>query len=298
MTSSPPVRTGHARTDDGLSLHWRSTGEGRPVVLCNGVGVSTFFWRYLADDLRRDHRVILWDYRGHGRSDRRIRPGETDLSVRRHARDLLAVLDAAGVTEPAILVGHSMGCQVALEAWRLDAARVAGLVLALGSAGRTLHTFGGWSGSAAVFRAIARAVERVGPRINQLNRLTLRSPVAWEVARRMALVDPYYTLREDLTPYLEHLASMDMRVFVRCVLEVDEHDAWPALPEMHVPALVIAAERDAFTPIACARDVARRLPDAELFVLADGSHAALVEQPETFNHRIRRFLATRAPPRA
>jgi pimeloyl-ACP methyl ester carboxylesterase len=285
--------SGHARTDDGLLIHWRSIGQGPPVVMCNGVGVSTFFWKYLADDLLRDHHVVLWDYRGHGRSDRRVDLDTTDVSIRRHARDLMDVLDATGVDQPAVLIGHSMGCQVALEAWRVDAARVGGLVLALGSAGRTLHTFAGFSGSPRIFKQIRRAIEAAGPRVNQLNRVVLRSPIAWEFARRMALVDPYYTLREDLSPYLEHLSSMDLRLFLKCVLEIDEHDAWPELPNIDCPALVIAAERDAFTPIHCSREIAQTLPDAELFVLADGSHAALVEQPETFNHRIRRFLTER-----
>lgn len=288
--------SGHARTDDGLLIHWRTIGQGRPVVLCNGVGVSTFFWKYLVDALLGEHQLVLWDYRGHGRSDRRVDLETTDVSVHRHARDLICVLDAAGITEPAVLIGHSMGCQVALETWRIDAPRVAGLVLALGSAGRTLHTFAGYSGSPRIFRRIRQAIEAAGPRVNQLTRVALRSPIAWEFARRMALVDPYYTLREDLSPYLDHLSTMDMRLFLKCVLEIDEHDAWPALPHIDVPVLVIAAEKDAFTPISCSREIADTLPDAELFILADGSHAALVEQPETFNHRIQRFLRERFSP--
>ncbi len=293
--TTPVPASGHARTDDGMLIHWRSIGSGPPLVLCNGVGVSTFFWKYLADKLMDRNQVILWDYRGHGRSDRRVDPQTGDVSVRRHARDLLAVLDAAGIDQPAVLIGHSMGCQVALETWVLAPERVAGMVLALGSAGRTLHTFGGYAGSARIFRGVHRVIQAAGPRVNQLTRIVLGSPLAWEFARRLALVDPYYTLREDLTPYLQHLSSMDMRLFLRCVLEVDIHDAWPALPNIQVPVLVIAAERDAFTPISCSREIADTLPDADLFILADGSHAALIEQPETFNHRIERFLSEKFP---
>ena len=57
--------------------------------------------------------------------------------------------------------------------------------------------------------------------------------------------------------------------------------------------MVIAAENDTFTPIWCARDMANAIPAAELLVLADASHAALIEQPETINHRLERFFRER-----
>ena len=52
----------------------------------------------------------------------------------------------------------------------------------------------------------------------------------------------------------------------------------------------IAAENDAFTPISCAQKLTKTIPNSELMVLADGSHAALIEQPQTINFRIDRFV--------
>ena len=68
------------------------------------------------------------------------------------------------------------------------------------------------------------------------------------------------------------------------------------LADIQVPALVVAAERDTFTPLSCSQEMADVLPLGELFVLADASHAALIEQPETIGHRLERFLTERLSP--
>ena len=106
-------------------------------------------------------------------------------------------------------------------------------------------------------------------------------------------MDPLYCRKEDMLPYMRHLASLDMRVFFRSVLACNEHDAWDVLPTIAVPVLVIAAERDSFTPVWLARKVAATIPGAEFLMLADASHAALIEQPDTIYHRLERFLAER-----
>ena len=290
------IQTGYAAADDGMQLYWRAVGQGPLIVCSNGVGVSTFFWKYLVEHLRDRYTVLLWDYRAHGRSGRNVDPTTDDLSVSRHASDLHAVLTAFDPDNrrgPALLVGHSMGCQVCLEYRRRHPERTAALVLMLGTAGRALDTFFDWSGSPYVFQAIHELVFAIGPAVNELVRLALLSPLAWPVARRLYLVDPLYTRREDLLTYTRHMASIDARVFLESVIQLNNHDAWDLLPELDRPMLVIAAENDTFTPLWCSRRMVELTPGAELIVLADGSHAALIEQPETINHRIDRFLRER-----
>jgi pimeloyl-ACP methyl ester carboxylesterase len=291
-----PQESGFALTDDGVRIHWRSIGAGPPVVFCNGVGVSTFFWKYVVEQLSDRFEVILWDYRGHGRSARSLQPDAHDLSIDRHAADLEEVLDDAGIRRPALVIGHSMGCQVALQLALRAPKRVAALGLWLGTAGRTLHTFGGWSGSVHLFRGIHAFVRMAGEEVNRMQRILLSSPLAWHFAKRFHIVDPYYTKRADMEPYMRHMASMDMGLFLNCVREADAHDAWPSLGDITVPTLVVAAERDTFTPLYCSKEMAEKLPQGELFVLADASHAALIEQPETIGHRLERFLTEQLAP--
>jgi pimeloyl-ACP methyl ester carboxylesterase len=292
------VESGFVESDDGVKLYWRTVGKGPLIACCNGVGVSTFFWKYIVAHFRDRYTVLVWDYRGHGHSDRALDPHTADMRVERHADDLAAVLEAAtrgrkDVQGPALLVGHSMGCQVALETRRRHPEWVGGLVLMLGTAGRALQTFFDDARSPAYFRMAHRIIFRSGERSNDLIRPLLESPLAWKVATRFSLVDPYYTKKEDMIPYMEHLATLDQRLFIENVLKTDDHDAWDLLQDLDRPLLVIAAENDKFTPMWCSEKMVEDTPGAELLVLADASHAALIEQPETINHRIERFIAER-----
>ncbi len=289
-----PVRTGHAVADDGLHLYWRAVGTG-PVLLCNnGVGVSTFFWSYFTERFADRFTIVLWDYRGHGRSDALSDPTCGDVAVSRHTRDMLAVMDAAGI-DAAVVCGHSMGCQVGLEAWRHHAPRIRGFVLILGTAGRALETFADNPRSPFFFKLAGKLVARLGERTHALARPILRSRIAWRFTRGAKLVDPLYTDKSDFAPYLEHLAALDLRMFIRTVNAMQQHDAWDLLASVSVPVLIVGAERDAFTPIRLSKRMAASIPGAELLVLADASHAAIIEQPETINHRVERFLRERQP---
>lgn len=290
--SSRSLRTGFATTPDGLRLYWRTVGTGPAIVCCNGIGVSLFFWKYLVEHYVGSYTILLWDYRGHGRSEWPKSIPEADLSIERHAQDLAAVMDAAGI-DRALLVGHSMGCQVIYEAYRRFPERVVGLVPMLGTAGKTLETFFDYSGSPRYFRMIASFLDRVGDPAHYVIRPALQSPLAWLVTRNFGLVDPYYAKRDDMLAYLRHLSGLDMRMFFRAVLMMNEHDAWELLPRITVPVLVIAAENDAFTPGWLSRKIAAMIPASDYLMLADASHAALIEQPETILHRMDRFLAER-----
>jgi len=296
--ASPIIRSGFVTNPDGVKLFWCSTGPANPVgsvICCNGVGVSTFFWKYLVDHFSDRFQVVVWDYRGHGRSDRPDDPYAWDLSIAASARDLGAVAEATGA-QRAVLVGHSMGCQVILERYRQAPEQVLGLIPMLGSAGRVLETFYDNPRSEYVVRAMAAVARAVGPRFSSALRPLLDSPLAWPAARRFRLVDPHYTRREDLLPYVKHLAGLDLRLFLSMTLEAHAHDAFPALESIAVPVLIVAAERDTFTPIRLSYQMAATIPGADILVLADASHAALIEQPETINHRITRFLRDRVMP--
>ncbi len=287
-------RAGFLRTPDGVQLHWKAVGQGPVMACCNGVGVGTFFWKYLREHFADRYTVVTWDYRGHGRSDLRIDPEEADLSVARHADDLVLILDAVrGGGEPAVLLGHSMGCQVILEAWRRHPERVRALIMMQGTAGNVLDTFFGWSGSPRVFKHVRGLAMALGRATNVIMRPLLETPLAETIGLRANMMDTYYTRPEDLRNYLDHLARMDLRVFLGCVLEAQHHTAWDDLPRVDVPTLIVAADGDTFTPVACGRKVASLIPGAEIIVLGGATHAALIEQPETIHRRLERFLRER-----
>lgn len=294
------VRSGFARTDDGLELYWRSVGHGDPaLVCCNGVGVSTFFFKYVAQHFRDRFRVVLWDYRGHGRSSPPPEPiDDADLSVQRCAKDLECVLAAAGVTAPPMLLGHSMGCQVILEYALRHPGGTAGLVPMFGTFSRPLDTFMDSPYSKRAFDTLHRLARWGGKGGARMLLPLYDSPIAFSFAAATGLLDKHYAGRTDIDKYLEHLATLDPRIFLRMVSLAGEHDIESELGDLRVPVLVIAGEKDLFTPLHRSTTMVDRIPGAEILILAEASHAAIVEHPASINLRIERFLRERVlPPR-
>jgi len=114
--------------------HGESEQQLTPVLLCDGIGCDGYVWRYLRPDLP-ERFGLHPHYRGHGRTAAPKDP--THVSIEDLADDMASVLDDA-LVDRAVLVGHSMGVQVALETYRRHASRVAGLVLLCGAASHPL----------------------------------------------------------------------------------------------------------------------------------------------------------------
>ncbi len=294
LASLADHRAGFATLPDGLKLYWRVVGTGPPLVCCNGVGVSTFFYKYIVDGFRSDWSVLLWDYRGHGRSQVPADPQTADLTVGRSAEDLAVVLDAAGLTEPAVLVGHSMGCQVILEFALRFPARTRALIPMLGTFGRPLDTFMDFANARPVFDIVQR-LAKLGGRQGQRALLPLyASPLAYRAAHWLGMLDSNRASKADIADYLDHLTEMDSRVFLRMVEQIADHDLEDRLPSLQTPTLVIAGRRDRFTPLHRSEQMAQLIENAEMLVL-DGTHAAIVELPEDIEAAIKDFLRRRLP---
>jgi pimeloyl-ACP methyl ester carboxylesterase len=284
---TPPVRVGTAEAPDGAVLWWRADGSGPALICSNGIGVSSFFWRGLAEHFAPRYTVITWDYRGHGRTPVPEHP--EGVTVAQCARDLWTVADRAGVTE-AVLLSHSVGAQVCLEAYRLRPGGVRGLVPILGAAGGALSGFPGGAGIRSALTFLLEVVARNPFLAEKALRTVLGFPGIWEAVRALRIVHPDLCPREGFEPYLQHLRELDLRAYLALARDLLSHDATPLLPQVNVPTLVVAGERDLFTPLTRSREMAAQIPGAELLVVRGGSHAALLEQPELIALALEKFL--------
>ena len=295
---TPPIHESFAVVDRGTRLWYRRAGDGPALVFQNGLGVTITFWEAAAERFaRKGYSTLLWDYRGHGRSDPPRRPERMSLEV--CVEDLAAVLDAAGI-ERACLLGHSMGSQLDFEFYRRYPGRVAGLVPTLGTYRRAISTFFGRPRAAEAVYYAARFGALEFPRLAQfLTGLAAANPRLSDLlARRLQIVHPTLSPRDWLPGYLAHMARLDVRVFFALAAAIKDHDAGDLLPHVAVPTLVIAGDRDFFCPPKVAREMAERIPGSELLLVPGGSHAATIEQPELIDLRLEKFLEERVYPGA
>lgn len=278
-------------SSDGSPLFYESWGERAataPVLLCDGIGCDGYVWRYLRQDFS-DRFGLHPHYRGHGRTAPPRDP--TRVTIEDLADDVASVLDDA-LVDRAVLIGHSMGVQVALETYRRHRDRVSGLVLVCGAPSHPLKTFKGSAALEDILPIVQKWIHRVPGVINRVTRTLLPTRLAYEVASRLEirreLVEP-----RDFMPYLEGMARIDTRLFVAMLSAAGQHSAEDLLPEISTPTLVIAGERDGFTPPERSRAMAGAIPGAELLEIPQASHTAPIERPHLVDSTIRDFVARR-----
>jgi pimeloyl-ACP methyl ester carboxylesterase len=267
--------------------------RGTALVFVDGIGCDGYVWKYLRRDLAGERTLIRWHYRGHGRTPLPRDPhriGIPDL-----ADDLAAVLTDAGVSQ-AVLCGHSMGVQVSLETYRRHPGRVRALLLLCGAPENPLKTFRGQRGAEVLLPRVRRAVERAPRLINRAARMFLPTRLAYSLAARLEINGELLSIT-DFMPYLRGLSRVEVPFFLSMLAAAGEHSAVDLLPSVGVPTLVVAGERDGFTPADLSRAMAAAIPGAELHVVQDGSHTAPLERPEEVGRTVRDFLARRVAER-
>jgi pimeloyl-ACP methyl ester carboxylesterase len=274
--------------EDDTPIWYQIFGLGEPsVVLCDGVGCDGYVWRHLIPHLEGRHRLLHWNYRGHGRSGT---PRDlARLGIGECVNDLAAVLDHAGLGGPVVLAGHSMGVQVILEFWRQHPERVRALIPVTGSYGKAIDHVHDSSTVRRLFTLLRPLAPRLMPALRPLWRQVVRSELAYWYACTFE-VNEGLLRREDFFPYLDHLSRMDPEVFLRTLDSAARHTAEPYLAEIRVPTLIVASERDRFTPYWISQRMQALIPGSELLSLPMGSHTGPIELPELFNLRVEKFL--------
>lgn len=267
------------------------------AILCDGIACDGFIWKYLRQDIADlGLGTAHWHYRGHGRSSAPVDP--TKIALVDLAADARGVHAAVGAPKT-VLFGHSMGCQVALEAYRALAPDVAALVLVCGSFGRITYSF---KGTQLLAQWLPTAIAKVEAHPLLTRAVWGRMPT--ELALRVALATGEVDRRirpEDLLPYMKHMVDIDVLMFLKMLQSAGEHTAEDLLPQIQVPVLVVAGGRDSFTPPSLAEKLAKLLPRGELWMVPEGTHATPIERPTEMRERLNKFfsdhgLAGSAPP--
>ncbi|MFF4581849.1 alpha/beta fold hydrolase [Streptomyces sp. NPDC001373] len=270
---------------DGSRLHVEVHGpEGAPaVVLSHGWTCSTAFWAAQIRALARDHRVVAYDQRGHGRS-----PAAAAYSTTALADDLVAVLEAAlAPGERAVVAGHSMGGMTVMAAAgrpRFAEHAAAALLCSTGSA-----------------RLVAEATVlpmRPGRARTRLTRGLLGSPAPLgPVTPATRAVLKYATMGPGSAPDRVEACARIVHACPAAVRRAWSHvlaglDLDDGLARLTVPTAVIVGRDDRLTPVVHARGLAAALPNCVgLTELTGMGHMTPVEAPEAVTSAVRELTS-------
>lgn len=263
-----------ARNRD-VELYYESTGAGAPVLLVMGLGMNaTGWWRTVPVLVEANLRVIAFDNRGVGRSDRPPGP----YSAAAMAEDALAVLDAAGA-ERAHLYGISLGGMIAQEVALTYPERVERLVLGATTPGgaraatpdeATLAFFRRRGEMPAEEAVWASVPYNYAPR----TRAEHGDRIAGDIAERLR-----YPIEPE--PYVAQLAAGM------------GHDTYDRLPSIAAPTLVVHGAQDVMVPPANGRVLADAIPGARLVELPGAAHLYFTDDPGA-DRQVAAFLTASA----
>jgi pimeloyl-ACP methyl ester carboxylesterase len=293
-------RPERATSFDGTKLAYGVHGDSGPwVVLVPGFGCPDNFWKYLLPPLARRFRVIVFDSRGVGMSGYPRKPGYRardlkvgDFSIENHARDVAAVMDAAGA-DRAALIGHSMGGQVALETYRTFRERVTAIVMLTAPFESPTRTLYGRDLDV-LLRALSAWIRMLPrPAVLLWRALFLARPELTHRGAQLARALGPLAKAEDMASYYRHLAFLDPTVLMKMADAMRAHSARDVLATVDVPTLIVAGDLDPFTPVALARTMREEIRDSELLVLEGASHGAVIEKPDDVNFAVTSFLERR-----
>ncbi|PPJ22257.1 alpha/beta fold hydrolase [Nocardia nova] len=281
--------------DDGVPLAARVVGAENPaatVVFVHGFCNSMHSFHFQRRDLVRQWgaqvRMVFFDLRGHGSSGT---SSTANCTVPQLGRDLLRVIEDCAPDGPLVLVGHSMGGMAILAAAarnpQLFERRVlASALLSTTAAGVTR------AGAAQLLRSPAidgfRVLAHTSPALVQAGRVTARQLITPVLHVSSFHGDVSPTLSRFTTSMIDRTPVETIVKFLEALQVHDESAALPVLAPQ--PALVVGGDHDLIIPFRNSRELAARLPDADLIRVTDAAHMVHLQYPELINAALDRLL--------
>lgn len=261
-------------------LHVEVLGDDDAPALLFSAGLGGI-GRYWTPQLAAfaDYRIILYDHRGTGQSDRSALP--RPYTARHMASDLGMILDGLGIAS-AHVVGHAAGGVAGLELARTAADRVASLTVVNGWASADPHFL-------RCFQIRRDLYQTRGVEAYLMAQPLFLYPAEW-ISNNLAMLDAERAHQaagfqdgETLLARMNCLEAFDIR----------QH-----LADIHVPTLIVATEDDMLVPAHASQALAEGLPRARRVSLPRGGHAVNVTAPDSFDEALRAFLTALPVPAA
>lgn len=254
---------------DGTRLRVSDRGKGPAVVLVHGWKMSHRVWDRTVAALEDRFRVVSFDLRGMGESDK---PGSR-YDFAELSGDLGWLLRELDLDD-ATLVGWSMGCSVSLEYLRLDGKRVGRLVIVNGPIRLVRADDFPWSMTQQELDGYVDAVAQ-----------------SWPAHERAFTEDTFHRPLPQLVDWINGIAlQTPLDVVLKTVRAQAELDHRSLLGELDLPLLAIYCRYDPYYPVELAHWIAEQAPRGQALVLEESGHFPFLEaDTERFNEALASF---------
>ena len=260
-------------TGNGINLYYEVHGEGEPLLLIMGLSLNSKSWFRTLPVLSEYFKVIVFDNRGTGLSDKPNSP----YSIEQMAEDARCVLDAAGV-DTAHVYGISMGGMIAQRLALKYPSRVRSLVLGCTTSGGVYHV---QPGADVSMLMLSRGSSVATPEeMAWATAPILYSQSFIENQRELVAEDIQKRIEIPVLPYAYILQLQ------ACLT----HDTSNEIEQIAVPTLVIHGDEDKLVPYQNGLTLAEKIPNAEFLTIQGAGHIYVTEANDLVNEKVIDFL--------
>lgn len=272
MNAMPSPHRFDVMTPDDLRIQAREWGsqEGAELVFIHGFSQAGLCWRRQTQAAELSHlRMVDYDFRGHGGSDKPLDPAFYH-PAERWADELAAVIMQAGLRKP-VLVGWSYAGRVICDYLSVHGAENLGGIVFVNAVTRNEKHFYG--------------------SCNRLMRQMCATDLDENIAGTRSFLRNCFEIMPDPDMF-EQLLAVNMTVppQVRAALFGRPADYDAMLAQLDLPVMVVQGDRDIIVAPAMAQHIAANIPGARLEMFENIGHAPFMEAPEAFNRTLLDFL--------
>jgi pimeloyl-ACP methyl ester carboxylesterase len=277
---------------NGINIYYEIHGEGKPLLLIEGLGYSSWMWFKQIPVFSREYKVIVFDNRGVGNTDKPDR----EYTIGMMADDAAGLLKALGEDSVHVL-GISMGGFIAEELALKYPDMVKSLILVSTSFGGKYSMSRGsnlWNTFVKLWGLMPGVLEFSGkgsvPMINPFG-LTPEQKIRYGLS--LAFTPEYFkTHTEEVDRIVGWRLANTQPPYAwkRQLMAGMNFDAYDRVSQIGVPTLVVAGSKDRIVPPESSERLTERIPNSRLIIIEGTGHLLFIEQAEEFNEIALNFL--------
>lgn len=258
---------------NGVDIHYEVTGQGDPLLFIHGLASSSRGWHMQVPVFSSYYRVVTFDIRGHGRSEKPLGP----YGVEVFAADAIELVRSLGLS-PAHVVGFSLGGMIAFQL-AIDAPELVKSLVAVNCCpeGHMTTFSNGLACCKQITRVHLKGIKRKG-------QISVEQP--------LTVIDEQHVPRT----VLEQLALHSKWPYVRTFVDLVGWSAVNRLDTISCPILVITSDQD-YIPVSVKEWYISKIPGAKFAVIANSRHSTPKEQSCRFNAILIEFLSQQSEPK-
>jgi 3-oxoadipate enol-lactonase len=245
--------------------------ESSVIIFIHGFPFNKSMWKSQVEYLKDNYRPIAYDIRGHGDSG----TGDEVFSIDLFVNDLISFMDTLKI-EKAVLCGLSMGGYIALNAIEKHNERFDALILS-------------------DTQCIADTPEVKEKRIKAIESIRTRGveEYAEESIKNLFALESFTTRLKEIGAIREMIVKTSVQSLCNTLRALSvRKETCTGLSAIKVPVLIIVGSEDKITPPAAATFMHEKIKGSQLKIIDHAGHLSNLENPDEFNIRLRKFIAS------